>query len=355
MLFTPGPTEMDGEILAIGSQPLPYFRSTEYCDSVKALTAGLQYLFQTATTPLTVTASGTAGMEMAIVNLFDPGDRVVSINGGTFGAKWGSMARALGLQVDELTIPHGRDPDVGAIIAAASTAKGVLLTGHETSTGYGYDIQSICNALRDRDCLTIVDGVSSIGADTFAMDAWGCDCAIASSQKALACMPGLVFVAFSARAQQRLQQTRHYRSYLDARTYFDNIGRGMLPFTPAMHATFQVDCMLSRIRATGIDQHIAAIAAKAAAFRAAFAGREGFSIFPSRCSNALSAIVLPNGVSATALVKRLKEKYGTILPMNPTGAEHFVRVSHMGNVDDASLARLAGQIADESSAMLHPS
>lgn len=351
MLFTPGPTEMDDEILGIGAQPLPYFRSTEYCETVKNLTENLKYLFRTATTPLTITASGTAGMEMAIVNLFNPGDRVVSINGGTFGAKWGDMARALGMQVVEVRVPHGQHPDIDRIVEAAQGTRGVLLTGHETSTGYGYDIAGLCTALRAEDRFIVVDGVSSIGADPFAMDDWGCDCAIASSQKALACMPGLVFVAFSERAHRRLAETAHYRSYLDARTYIDNIGRGMLPYTPAMHATFQIDRMLSRIRANGIDSHVAATAAKASAFRNAICAFPGFGIFPQRCSNALSAIRLPSGVVASQLVKRLKERYGAILPMNPTGAEDFVRVSHMGQVDAAALLQLAQQIVAECDAL----
>jgi aspartate aminotransferase-like enzyme len=350
-LFTPGPTEMDEETARIGMQALPYFRGREFCEHVLAMTEDLKYLFGTATTPLTVTASGTAGMEMALVNLFEPGERVVSIDGGTFGAKWGAMARALGLEVHEVAVPHGRDPDLDRIDEAVTAdTRGLLLTAHETSTGYLFDIRGIIAALRNKDCLVVVDAVSSIGADPFAMDAWGCDCAIASSQKALACMPGLVFVAFSERAQRRLAATRQHRSYLDARVYYENIVRGMLPFTPAMHASFQVAHMLRRIRALGLETHLARIAAKAQAFRAEVRAA-GFPPFPARASNALSAILLPQGMRARELVRRLEEKHGAILPLNPTGAENFVRVSHMGNLAESSLRELGRRIADECRAM----
>lgn len=352
MLFTPGPTEMSEEIRGLGAMPLPYFRGAEYCEHVARLTENLQYLFGTAATPLTVTASGTAGMEMAIVNLFNPGDKVVSLDAGTFGAKWGAMARDLGLEVEEIVVPHGADPDLAGIRAAVGRgAKGILLTAHETSTGYLFDIEAICAALADTGCLTVVDGVSAIGADAFRMDAWGCDCAIASSQKALACMPGLVFVAFSARAKTRVWETRHYRSYLDARTYFDNIGRGMLPFTPAMHASYQVGRALEKIRATGLERHLADIAGKARRFRETMLAHPGFGLFPRRASNALSAVTLPPGVGAKALVGVLKEKHGAILPLNPTGADHFVRVSHMGELAHEDLARLAGWLVEEAAAL----
>lgn len=349
MLFTPGPTEMEEEVLRIGAMPLPYFRSAEYCQQILGLTDDLKWLFGTRATPLTVTGSGTAGMEMAIVNLFKPGDKVVSINAGTFGAKWGGMARGLGLNVHEITVAHGRHPDLQQIRDAMTTeTKGILLTAHETSTGYLFNIKEICASLKDGPCLTVVDAVSSIGADEFLMDEWSCDCAIACSQKALACMPGLVFVAFSERAQEILQNNQNPRSYLDARTYYENIVRGMLPFTPAMHATFQVAYRLAKIREVGLGHHLATLRTKADAFQTAMLGQNGFGIFPQRSSNALSAITLPAGIRATDLVVRLKEKYQAVLPMNPTGAENFIRISHMGALGQNSLNQLAEWIGKES-------
>lgn len=352
MLFTPGPTEMSDEIRRIGAEPLSYFRSPEYCQQILGLTENLKYLLGTQSTPLTVTASGTAGMEMAIVNLFEPGDRVVSINAGTFGAKWGQMGKALGLDLHELQVPHGRNPDLGLIgDAVTPDTKGLLLTAHETSTGYLFDIQAIVASLRNEHCLTVVDGVSSIGADEFAMESWGCDCAIACSQKALACMPGLVFVAFSDRAREVVDRIRRPRSYLDARTYFENIPRGMLPFTPAMHATMQVAAALEAIRSTGLDEHLSRIRAKANAFRDSICRDGEFKVFPQRSSNALSAISLPAGIQATQLVARIKEHHGAILPLNPTRAEDFVRVSHMGALDGTSLQRLADWLHAEVASM----
>jgi aspartate aminotransferase-like enzyme len=348
MLFTPGPTEMADDIRHIGAEPLPYFRSKDYCARVQDLTESLRYLFGTIQTPLTITASGTAGMEMALVNLFNPGDEVVYVNGGTFGAKWGQMARDLGLKALEFTVEHGKVIDQQLLLGMVGpNTKGMLLTGQETSTGQRYDVKGICQALAGSDCLTVVDGVSSIGCDPFEMDAWQADCATACSQKGLACMPGLVFVVFSERAERKLRQTKHYRSYLDARVYLDNIGRGMLPFTPAMHATFQVATALEKIRAIGLSEHIQRTADRAAGFRKQMLARPGFSMFAQTPSNALSAITLPAGVQATPLAGILREKYDAILPLNPTKAENFIRVSHMGEQTAAQLQQLADWLYTE--------
>lgn len=353
MLYTPGPTEMAEEIRKIGSDPLPYFRSTEYCSHVIELTENLRYLFQTENTPLTITASGTAGMEMALVNLFNPGDQVVFINGGTFGAKWGQLARNLGLETIEVVCGHGRDLSLSRILEAISThTKGLLLTAHETSTGQLYNIKEISCALENQDIFVVVDGVSSIGSDPFKMDEWGIDCAISCSQKGLACMPGLVFVAFSDRARYRIHQTNHYRGYLDARIYFDNIGRGMLPYTPAIHATYQVARKLDIIRDMGIDGYINQHLLRANAFRREITSDCNFGIFPESPSNALSAINLPYGVSAGSLIEIMRLKYNAILPLNPTKSDVFIRVSHMGDQSVVDIVQLAKWLRYESNNLL---
>ncbi|GAB4399083.1 MAG: alanine--glyoxylate aminotransferase family protein [Rhodoferax sp.] len=351
MLFTPGPTEMSLDIRQIGTQALPYFRSADYCAHVLELTERLKPLFGTRQTPLTITASGTGGMEMALVNLFNPGDAVLYVNGGTFGAKWGQMARDLGLKAIEFAVPHGQDIPVQALLDAVTPeVRGVLLSGHETSTGQRFDLAPITKALAGGDCLSVVDGVSAIGCDPFDMDAWGVDCATACSQKGLACMPGLVFVAFSERALHRLRQTHHHRSYFDARVYLDNIGRGMLPFTPAMHAGFQVSAMLERILRVGLDRHLAGIAERANGFRRYMreAGLPGFAQTPS---NALSSLRLPAGVHATPLAQRMRERHDAILPLNPTKAEDFIRVSHMGEQTAEQLQQLGAWLIEEVTAL----
>ena len=353
MLYTPGPTEMAEEIRKIGSYPLPYFRSTEYCSHVIELTEDLRYLFQTENTPLTITASGTAGMEMALVNLFNPSDQVVFINGGTFGAKWGQLARSLGLETIEVVCGHGKDLSLSSMLEAIPThTKGLLLTAHETSTGQRYDIKEISRALENQDIFVVVDGVSSIGSDPFKMDEWGIDCAISCSQKGLACMPGLVFVAFSDRARYRLQHTRHYRGYLDARIYFDNIGRGMLPYTPAIHATFQVARKLKIIKDMGIEGYVNQHLLRAKAFRHEMTSECMFSIFPESPSNAISAMNLPLGVSAHSLIEMMRIKYNAVLPLNPTKSDRFIRVSHMGEQSVDDIVQLAKWLRYESNNLL---
>lgn len=347
MLFTPGPTEIEKEIRDLASMPLIYFRGQDYCNIISDLTENLRYLFQTRSTPLTITASGSGVMEMAITNLLNPGDRVVVVNCGTFGRKWTEMCYAFDVKVTEVTPALGRLPDLDEIAdAITAETRAVLVTAHETSTGLLNDIENIGKITSQKNVLLIVDAVSSIGADTFQMDEWHCDCAMVSSQKALACMPGLSFIAFSDRAWKTIPEIQRDRYYFDALEYMNNIGRGMLPYTPAMNVSMQVQRRLEMIRQSGLEKQIESHLAKADAFRKRMLSSGHFSLFAERQSNSLTSFYLPEGCSMSDVITYIREKYAWYIAPNPTHDERYVRVSHMGNLTVGNLLELADKIEE---------
>lgn len=347
MLFTPGPTEIEKEIRDLASEPLPYFRGTDYCNTIIELTEDLQYLFQTENTPLTITSSGSGVMEMAILNLLNAGDNVAVINCGTFGRKWTEMCHAFDVQVREIKPALGKLPRLDDINnAITADTKAVLVTAHETSTGLLNDIESIGKIARAKNILMIVDGVSSIGADTFQMDEWHCDCAMVSSQKALACLPGISFIAFSRRAWETISKVTRNRYYFDAREYMNNISRGMLPYTPAMNVSFQVKKRLEIIREVGLERYIENHLAKANSFREKMLSFGHFSLFAERQSNSLTSINLPDGCSMSEIISYIREKYGWFIAPNPTHDESYLRISHMGDISNANLMILADRIEE---------
>jgi len=345
LLLAPGPVEMDESICEIGStRKLPYFRGQGFARTVLELTEDLKYLFQTRSTPLTVTASGTGLMEMAIVNLLNRGDKVVVLNGGTFASRWVSMCRAFGVEVVDLAVELGRSPDMRKLDdCLAARPKALLVNAHETSTGYLYDIPAIGRLTDPRGVLLIVDAVSSIGADEFRMDDWHVDCALVSVQKALALMPGLGFIAFSERAKAIIPSVTQPRAYFDALDYLANITRGMTPFTPAMNAILQAAARLAEIKKIGIAGYIRRHADLAAAFREAITSN-GYALFPERSSNAMTAFGLPDGAPMSQVVKYLREEYDWWLAPNPTKREDYLRVSHMGHLTVDLMRVVAGGI-----------
>src|SRR5712691_1312568 len=140
-LRIPGPVPVPQEVMQAMTKPMINHRGPEFAPIVRRITARLQYFFQTASPVLTYPASGTAGQESAIANLFSPGDRVVAITIGAFGNRFATIAEGYGLQVTRIEFPWGQAADPNIVeerlksTASAGSYKGVLLTHNETSTG----------------------------------------------------------------------------------------------------------------------------------------------------------------------------------------------------------------------------
>ncbi len=326
---------MDDAVCEIASQrSLPYFRAQHFAETVKRVSADVAYLFQTKSLPMAVTASGTGLMEMAVTNLLDPGDTAVVINGGTFGSRWADLCRTFQVNVSELKVEWGKTPDFNTLDELLKPGvNAVFVNMHETSTGYLYDIEQMGRLVRSRGALFVVDAISAIGADEFKMDDWLIDCALVSTQKALALMPGLGYIAFSDRAMERVGQVKRGRYYFNAADYARNLERGMTPFTPAIVALLQMEERMRQIKEAGLDRWVERHANLASSFRARWVDpSKGRGIFPERCSNAMTSIALPEGITATGIITYMQDKYDWWFAPNGTQTNHYLRVSHMGDL-----------------------
>src|SRR5712692_2984555 len=111
-LFTPGPTPVPEPVMMRMAEPIIHHRSPEFGEIFARVNKNLQYVFQTTGPVLTLTCSGTGGMESTFVSLFSPGETVISVNGGKFGERWVEMPRAFGLSVVEIKLGWGDAPSV---------------------------------------------------------------------------------------------------------------------------------------------------------------------------------------------------------------------------------------------------
>jgi aspartate aminotransferase-like enzyme len=118
----------------------------------------------------------------------------------------------------------------------------------------------------------------------------------------------------------------------------------MTPFTPAVVAILQAEARMSEIKGMGIDQWTLRCKQRAAAFREVLA-TAGYTPFPERCSNAMTAVRLPEGVLTSQLVTHLRERYDWWFAANGTNREDYLRVSHMGNLPTNVMCEVANGIA----------
>jgi aspartate aminotransferase-like enzyme len=335
-LFTPGPTPVPEDTLLELARPVGYHRSPEAKAILAEVTEDLKYVFQTARPVLTLTCSGTGGMESAVVNTLAPGEKAILCTAGRWGERWRGILKAYQANVVAVEVPYGKavTPDMLAdALGKHPDAKAVFATLSETSTGVGHDIEAFGKLVAQTDALLVLDGISGLGAMECRVDAWNIDVCVTGSQKALMLPPGLAFVSVSEKGWKKIDATAVRSFYLDLRRYRKSIAESDTPFTPANTLIRAQRASLKRIRAEGIENLWARHARIAAACRAGVKAM-GLQVFAERPNNALTVIAVPAGVDGTATLKKLEKQYGYKLADGQDTLKGKIwRLSHMGYTD----------------------
>jgi aspartate aminotransferase-like enzyme len=246
-LRIPGPTPVPPAVLEASARQMIDHRGPEFAALLERVTARLKAIFLTEGDVLLLTASGTGGMEAAIVNTLSPGDEVLAITVGAFGDRFAEIAEAYGLTVHRLAFEWGTavDPErVRQALEEHPGTKAVLVTHNESSTGVTNDVQAVAALAREHDALTLVDSVSGAGALELPVDAWGLDVVVTASQKAWMAQPGLAMVTVSARAWDAYQRAKLPRFYWDFGQALRYLKRGQTPATPAVSVLYALDASL---------------------------------------------------------------------------------------------------------------
>lgn len=220
LLFSPGPTIVSPKTLEILSQPTEHHRTLDFKQQFGQTLTMLKQLFQTTTGHVFgLTSTGTGAMEASIVNLLNPGEKILYYNAGKFGERWGEMARAFKLVSTEIKQEWGSSFSLLEFEEKLKAEKysAFFIQACETSTATAQPLDEISKLLKkiQPDCLLIVDGITAVGAYDLPMDDLGIDALISGSQKALGLPTGMSFVGFSKRALLRISQVQQPRFYFD--------------------------------------------------------------------------------------------------------------------------------------------
>lgn len=332
--FAVGPVEEFAATLAIGGERTPYFRTAEFSE-VMLENERLMLEFTGAgegARAVFLTGSGTAGMEATVLNVLSEDDRVLVINGGSFGTRFCQICEVHGIPHDEVKLEMGRQ--VRAADLAPFDGKGytaLLVNKHETSTGVLYDMDLLGKFCRQNGMLLVVDNISSFLADEFDMAALGADAMIAGSQKALACAPGVSVVVLGPRALSRVERNRQRTFYLDFKAALSDGARGQTPFTPAVGTLRQIHARLQSIAAAGgAGSEVARTQALAEDFRKRIRDLP-LEVASDAPSNAATPLHPTNGQSAHAIFEELKNCHGIwVCPNGGALRDQIFRVGHMG-------------------------
>jgi serine---pyruvate transaminase len=347
-LYTPGPTPIPETVMLKMAEPIIHHRNPEFNEVLTRVNKNLKYLFQTEQPVLTLTCSGTGGVESTFVSLFSPGDKIISCNGGKFGERWVKMPKVYGMNVVEVKVQWGKAPTEEQILTALKAnpdAKAVYLTHSETSTGAATDVKALAKLIKENsDALVCVDGITAIGAHEMRFDEWGIDACVTGSQKGLMIPPGLAFVALSKRAIAATETSKMPKFYLDLKRALKSYEGNDTPWTPAVSLIVGVDKALQMIVEEGIENVWARHKRLAGAIRAGVTsiGLKVFSEFPSF---AVTPVWVPEGVEWKQFNKILKGKYGiTIAGGQDDYAGKIFRISHLGYYDELDMITMIGAL-----------
>ena len=211
VLMGPGPSDVAPRVLAALSAPTaghldPYF--LRVMDESQSM---LRQVFRTRNElTLAVSGTGSCGMEACVVNLIEPGDRMLVCVNGVFGGRMADVARRAGAEVTTLERNFGEVFDPEEIAAAMRNAapKVVGIVHAETSTGAWQPLEAISRIVHEAGALLLVDCVTSLGGAPVEVDAWELDAVYSGTQKCLSCPPGLAPVTFSPRAVEVIDQRK---------------------------------------------------------------------------------------------------------------------------------------------------
>jgi len=211
LLLGPGPSPVDDRVLAAMAAPVlghldPLF--LQCMDDVQAL---LRYVFETENrVTIPISATGSAGMEAALVNVIEPGDAVVVCINGVFGGRMRDIIERAGGKPVVVEAKWGEAFDPAPIEAALNSCqpRALALVHAETSTGVLQDLTGLSEMAHRRDALLIVDAVTSLGGHPVGVDRNGIDICYSGTQKCIGAPPGLSPITFNERALDRIRSRR---------------------------------------------------------------------------------------------------------------------------------------------------
>jgi len=333
-LFTPGPTDVPPEVLIEMARPMFHHRTERFRSMFAEVNDGLKTILRTTNDVLTITGSGTAGVEAAIACAVPRGKKVLVSDGGKFGERWVKVAKVYDLNVDEVKLEWGTALSPALVKEKLSTGDyGAVVTVHsETSTATACDLEAIAKVVSGTDAILIADCITSAGAMPLEVDEWGVDICGAGSQKALMLPPGLAVVSVSEKAWKLIERNKYPAFYLDLKAYRKSVAKDDTPYTGPVSLIRGLKVSVDAINAVGIETVWKRTALLAKATRTA-AEALGLKVFSKQPSDSVTGLLFPEGVD-DSFRKALRAKYGCSVA---GGQEHLkgkmFRISHMGYVD----------------------
>ena len=343
----PGPTNIPDSVLRAIDRPSIDFHDPDFREIYDACFEGVKRVLRTEHRLFMYTGSGHGAWEASLTNLLSPGDTILLLESGYFSDEWAKMAKALKVEVRTVACDWRHGVDIAGVKAAlaedaAHTIKAVCVVHNETATGMFIPIAEVRAAIdaTRHPALLLVDTISSLGSIDFRMDEWKIDTVVGGSQKGLMLPTGLSFTAVSPKAMAANANAKLGRYYFDWAVMMARNPQSFVGTIP-VNFFYGLKESLRLLEEEGLPNVFARHHRLGEAVRRAvqvWAGNNGPQLFctnPARCSDSVTAVLMPEGHDAEAIRRTTRHRFNVSLGggLGKLGGKVF-RIGHLGDLNE---------------------
>lgn len=260
LMLTPGPSCIDPRVYRAMATPIVGHLDPWFVTMMTNVQELLRQTFQTVnrvTFPLS--ASGSGGIEAAVLNPLEAGDEAIICVNGTFSERMAIIAERTPAKVTRVEAPLGRpvDPDNVRRVGKGKKIKLLGLAHGETSTGVVHRLEDFRKVADELGALLVVDAVATLAGIPLDIDRQHIDICFSGSQKAVSAPPGMAPITVNARVEEMLRSRKtHVQSwYFDLTTAMNYWGKDRLyHHTPPISLIYGLREALRLVLEEGLEQ-----------------------------------------------------------------------------------------------------
>ena len=341
-IMTPGPVQVPENVrLARSLSTTNADLDPQFYDEYKETCELISELLHTKNETLILSGEGILGLEAACASMTEPGDRVLILDNGIYGAGFADFVSMYGGTPVMYTKDYKNAFDVDeldAYLKEDHDFKYATVIHCDTPSGMLNDIHKICPLLKSYGIMTVTDSVSGMFGNEVNVDKAQIDILCGGSQKAVSAPPGLPFVTISDEAKKAMENRKipiasFYCNLTIFKDYYKNL---WFPYTMPISDIYGLKAAMDNIAA---DKDLIKCHARIAnATRKAI---EAFGLklhLESGFSDTVTVFDVPEGMTADDILERMREKHGIMLAGSfGELAGKVIRIGHMGasaNVGD---------------------
>src|SRR6266849_6592006 len=317
LMVTPGPSCVDPRVYRAMATPIVGHLDPWFMEMMGDVQVLLRRIFRTENrVTFPISASGSGGIEAAVLNPLEEGDEAIVCVNGTFSERMALIAERTPARVTRIEAPYGRavDPDEVRRAGKGKKIKFVGLTHGETSTSVAHRLGDFRKVADELGALLVVDAVATLAGMPLDVDRQCVDICFSGSQKALSAPPGMAPITVNGRVEEllRARKTKVQSWYFDLTTTMNYWGKERTyHHTPPISLIYGLREALRLVLEEGLEtrwerhrQNQQALIAGVEAM-----GLELFVANPADRLITVTAVNVPNGIDAVKVKNHLLEEF----------------------------------------------